>query len=235
MLALQIAVCDDDPTDCGQIEQLTRELMAAEGLTCTVTGYGSAKGLLQAMQSGARFHILLLDVMMDSLDGITLAAALRKQGEEAAIIFVSSNQEMAMRGYEVSAARYLAKPVQEPQMREALLYCYKTCCENREILLPTEKGQSKLLFSDIAYVESWGRGSRIQFTDGSIKTPMRISEMAAMLPERSFTFCHRIILVNLAFIKHLRSREIELAGGETLPVSKYRFPELKRRLLRYLD
>ena len=49
---------------------------------------------------------------------------------------MSSNREMAMRGYEVSAARYLAKP-----LREALLYCCKTFCEKKEILLPTSKGQ----------------------------------------------------------------------------------------------
>ena len=49
---------------------------------------------------------------------------------------MSSNREMAMRGYEVSAARYLAKP-----LREALLYCCKTFCEKKEILLPTSKDQ----------------------------------------------------------------------------------------------
>ena len=55
-----------------------------------------------------------------------------------------------------------------------------------------------------------------------------------MLPERSFTFCHWTALVNLTFVKYLRSHEIELAGGEILPAGKYRFPELKRRLLGYL-
>ena len=56
---------------------------------------------------------------------------------------------------------------------------------------------------------------------------------AALLPERSFTFCHWTIWVNPAFIKHLRSREIELAGGETLPASKYHLPDLKKWLLAY--
>ena len=58
---------------------------------------------------------------------------------------------MALRGYDVSAARYLAKPLQTERLREALLYCYKTFCEKKEILLPTEKGQSKLAPSSILY------------------------------------------------------------------------------------
>ena len=233
-IQLQIAVCDDEYIDRQQAADLTREIMAAEGLSCRLSSYESATALLTAIQSGAQFHILLLDVMMEGLDGMELAAALRKLGDSTAIIFISSNREMALRGYEVSAARYLAKPLREEQLREALLYCYKTFCENKEILLPTEKGQSKLAPSDIIYVESWERGSRLQLTSGPIETSVRISELASMLPERSFTLCHRTILVNLAFIKHLRSNEIELTDGRTLPVSKHRISDLKKHLLGYM-
>lgn len=232
---LHIAICDDESIDRQQTADLTREIMAAEGLACDLSGYESATALLTAIQSGAQFHILLLDVIMDGLDGMELAAALRKLGDSTAIIFISSNREMALRGYEVSAARYLAKPLREDQLREALLYCYKTFCEKKEILLPTEKGQSKLAPSDIIYVESWERGSRLQLTSGPIETSVRISELASMLPERSFTLCHRTILVNLAFVKHLRSYEIELADGRTLPVSKHRVFDLKKRLLGYMQ
>lgn len=232
---LHIAICDDEFIDRQQAADLTREIMVAEGLACDLSTYESATALLTAIQSGAQFHILLLDVMMDGLDGMELAAALRKLGDSTAIIFISSNREMALRGYEVSAARYLAKPIREDQLREALLYCYKTFCEKKEILLPTEKGQSKLAPSDIIYVESWERGSRLQLTSGPIETSVRISELASMLPERSFTLCHRTILVNLAFVKHLRSYEIELADGRTLPVSKHRVSDLKRRLLGYMQ
>ena len=214
---LHIAVCDDELIDRQQAEKLTSEIMAAEGLACSVSTYENATALLDAIQGGTQFHILLLFVMMAGLDGMELAAALRKLGDSTAIIFISSNRELALRGYEVSAAWYLAKPLQPEQLREALLYCYKTFCEKKEILLPTEKGQSRLAPSSIIYVEPWERGARLQLTGGPIETSVRISELASMLPERSFIFCHRTILVNLAFIKHLRSCEIELADGRILP------------------
>lgn len=214
---LHIAVCDDEVIDRKRAKRITTDIMEAEGLACSLSVYESAKALLTAIQGGAQFHILLLDVMMDGLDGMEFAAALRKLGDNTAIVFMSTNREMALRGYEVSAVRYLAKPLREEQLREALLYCYKTFCEKKEILLPTEKGQSKLAPSSILYVESWERGARLQLTGGPIETSVRISELASMLPERSFIFCHRTILVNLAFIKHLRSCEIELADGRILP------------------
>ena len=51
------------------------------------------------------------------------------------------------------------------------MYCYKTFCEKKEFLLPTEKGQSKLSPSDIIYAEYWERGSRLQLTSGPIAPP----------------------------------------------------------------
>ena len=233
-LQLRIAVCDDEPIDLQQAAALTREVLAAEGLSCGLSAYESATALLSAIRSGARFHILLLDVVMEGLDGMEFAAALRELGDGAAIIFMSTNREMALRGYEVSAARYLAKPLQHSQLREALLYCYKTFCEKKEILLPTEKGQSKLAPSEIIYVEPWERGSRLQLTSGPIETSAKFSDLMAILPERSFTLCHRTILVNLAFVKHFRFHEIELADGKTLPVSKHRASDLRKRLMGYL-
>ena len=144
------------------------------------------------------------------------------------------NRKMALRGYEVSAARYLAKPLQRPQLREALLHCCRALHEGRGILLPTEKGQSRLAPADIIYAEPWERGSKLQLVSGSIRTSAKFSDLMELLPEPSFTLCHRTILVNLAFVKHLRSHEIELADGRVLPVSKHRISDLKRQLLEYV-
>lgn len=229
-----IAVCDDEPLDRRNAASLTEKLLSGEGVACEISQYGSGTELLDAVKAGARFQLLLLDVMMEALDGMELAAALRERGDDTSIVFISSNRDMALRGYEVEAARYLPKPLETERLREALLHCYRAFCEKTELLLPTEKGQSRISPGDIVYVEPWERGARLRLVNGSVETTARISQLATLLPERNFTFCHRTILVNLAFVKHLRPREIELAGGETLPVSKYRFAEVKKRLMSYL-
>ena len=130
--------------------------MTAEGLACDLSGYESTTALLTAIQDGAQFHILLLDVMMEGLDGMELAAALRKLGDSTAIIFISSNRELALRGYEVSAARYLAKPLQPEQLREALLYCYKTFCEKKKFCCPRKRARAGWLPPASSM---WNRGS----------------------------------------------------------------------------
>ena len=232
---LHIAVCDDEALERQRIADLVNQIMPEEGLSCRVTSYESGADLLSAIQHGGRFQILLLDVMMEGLDGMALAAALREKGDHTAIIFISSNLEMALRGYEVEAARYLAKPVDRERLREALMFCYRTRLAQKEILLPTASGQSRILPSDLIYAETWERGVRLVLKDGREETGLKISELAAMLPERQFVFCHRTILVNLAFIQSIRYCELELKSGATLPISKYRQTEIRKQLMRYLE
>lgn len=233
-LKLQIAVCDDEPMDRQQAVDLTNDIMTAEGLACSLSSYESAATLLTAIQDGAQFHILLLDVMMDGLDGMELAAALRELGDATAIIFMSTNREMALRGYEVSAARYLAKPLQPEQLREALLYCYKTFCEKKDILLPTTKGQRRISLSNILYVEAMERVTKLALTDRLEEVNMKFSDLSALLPERQFQPCHRSYLVNLGHIAYIRNRDLELTTGEVLPVSRYRVEDLQKQFVAYL-
>ena len=231
---LQIAVCDDEPMDRQQAEALTTDIMTAEGLACSLSSYESATALLTAIQGGAQFHILLLDVMMANMDGMELATALRKLEDNTAIIFMSTNREMALRGYEVSAARYLAKPLQMDQLREALLYCCKTFCEKKEILLPTSKGQRGISLSKILYAEAMERVTKLALTDRLEEVSMKFSNLSALLPERQFALCHRSYLVNLDYVAYIRGQELELTTGEVLPVSRYRLEELQKRFVGYL-
>lgn len=77
---LHIAVCDDEASDRQQIAELVNQTLLEEGLSCRITSYESGTGLLSAIQNGAQFRILLLDVMMNELDGMALAAPCGKKG-----------------------------------------------------------------------------------------------------------------------------------------------------------
>lgn len=231
---LHIAICDDEEADRIHIAGKVEEIMQEEALACCVFSYESGLELLTAIQNGERFNMLLLDVMMEELSGMELAAALRGMGEDTAIIFISSNQEMALRGYEVSAVRYLAKPVQPEQLREAVLYCYRVFCARKEILLPTSKGQCRIPLLDIVYAEAMERMIKLVLRNRMETLNMRFSDLAGLLPKRQFMLCHRSYLVNLDYVGYVRNRELELVTGEVLPVSKYRINALQQKLVDYL-
>lgn len=231
---VSIAICDDEQKDLIETESMTKELLKTENISCGISKFGDAASLLSALEGGKAFDILLLDVMMGDLNGIELASALRSQGNEAAIIFISSNRDMALLGYEVSAVRYLAKPIQKEKLREALLYCCSRQFTQKEILLSTTEGKRRISVSDVIYIESWERGTRLVLNGGECKSSIKISKLEQMLPGEEFVSCHRSLLVNLAFIQSLRYCELTLKNGQVLPVSKYRQTQIKERLLRYL-
>jgi two-component system, OmpR family, response regulator VicR len=62
--------------------------------------------------SSQKFDLVLLDVMMPKMDGITLAREIRKKDEFTPIIFLTakSTKEDTLEGYKVGADDYITKP-----------------------------------------------------------------------------------------------------------------------------
>ena len=227
---MQLAICDDKPEALGQLATLTREVAAQEGIRCEIAQYGSSLRLLEDIRQGVVWHALLLDAAMDELSGVGLAAALREMGQNTPVILVSDSPGMAPMGYEVSALRYLLKPIDPEKLREALRLCRPDAPQTREIVLPTQRGLRRLPVSGIVYAEAWGRGVRLTLQDGQEYLPLKISELEKLLPGDGFVVCHRTLLVNLACIRYLRYCELELCTGAVLPVSKYRMNDVRSRL-----
>lgn len=172
---------------------------------------------------------------MDDLDGMELAAALRDMGDDTSIVFISSNREMAMQGYEVEAVRYLSKPLDPERLREALQFCLRKSYERKNMVLPTRHGQRSIPYSHMVYGEEVDRVSKLVLPDGAEEIIMKFFQLAALLPQQQFVLCHRSYFVNLDYVSYLRNRELELSTGAVLPVSKYRLEELQKKMVSYLS
>jgi DNA-binding LytR/AlgR family response regulator len=232
---MKVAVCDDDPKDLRQIAEMISRVAGQEGFQYSLTTYESGGKLLKDIEEGLQFHVLLLDVMMDEMSGMELAAELRRRQNNAQIVFISFSRDMAVCGYEVSAARYLLKPIDTEKLREALVYCYNKCESSRKIIVTTARGMRKLAIDKLVYAETWGRGLRLIMTDGYEDVSMKMSDLEEMLPSDQFVMTHRTILLNLAYVRYLRYCEIELKTGIILPVSKYRQNDTREKFVRYLE
>lgn len=235
MAKLKIALCDDEPVWREQISKMAEEVLQEEGIDHEISLYDNSEALINAVQAGLQFHILLLDVLMPDLDGMELAAQLRGQKMKSAIIFISSNLEMALRGYEVSASRFLAKPLDRAKLREALTYCRQQTEEKKEILLPTDHGQHRISVCDIEYVEAFDRGTRFVLATETVDSKLKFGEVQSLLPKTSFVLSHRAYLVNIAHVKRIRSKEFEMKTGAIVPISKHRYDEVSRRFFAYIE
>lgn len=66
------------------------------------------------------YDILLLDVEMGGMDGVTLAKKLRQGNETVQIVFITGYSDYIAEGYEVAALHYLMKPVDEQKLFSVL-------------------------------------------------------------------------------------------------------------------
>ena len=164
-----------------------------------------------------------------------LAALLRKKQLDLPIIFISCNREMALYGYRVSAVRYLAKPVEWEELKEALLHCLSLNRREKGLLIPGGNGNERIFPDEILYIETQMRKSRIVLTEGEIVTSLRISQLETALAGQNFIRCHQGFLVNLSFIRTLKATELELLNGLKIPVSKHRIQEVRKAFFSYLD
>ena len=230
---LRIAVVDDMEQDRVQIMEETDAILSRAQITHSIDCYADAEALLDAIQGGRKYPLLLLDVLMDEMDGMALAAELRKEGDPAAIIFISLSQVMARRGYKVEASRYLTKPLDQEELKEALLYCHEKWRDKKEILIPTFQGQHRTSFSDIQFVEAFDRGTRFVLSDETVESRLKFSQAEALLPKSSFILCHRAYIVNLAFTKRIRPYEFTMKSGAAVPVSRLRYNEINRQFMNF--
>lgn len=230
-----IAICDDLQNDREQIAQMTRRIMERQGILCDVASFDSGNALLSAIQGGKRFQLLLLDVMMDEMDGMELADELHRQGNHTTVIFISINREMALYGYERNAVRYLAKPLEKAKLEEALMHCCTLWQEKKEILLPTNKGQYRISFSDIQFVEAFDRGTRFYFNGETVECNMKFGEVEAWLPQSLFLLCHRAFIVNLSCVKSIKNYEFALESGSIVPIGKNRYSDIYKRFVEYIS
>ena len=231
---VKIAVCDDRQADLEKIVSMAKEILQDENIPHKIYGYDNAKLLLNDIQTGVQYDILLLDALMAGMSGMELAVELRKQHNNITIVFVSANREMALYGYEVSAVRYLAKPLDEGKMKEAILYCCRSGQDKKQILLPTNHSLHRISISDIQFVEAFGRGAKFVLVNETVESKLKLSELEDLLPKSEFILCHRSYMVNLSYVKHISRCEFLLTNEQNVPISKGRYSQVYKKFVEYI-
>lgn len=100
-------------------------------------------------------EIILVDVNMPLLNGLDLVTALRREGNEACVIFVSGydNYEFVRSAMKLGALDYLLKPVKQEELNQLLRKCIHTLREKNDIREENLVGS----FLDTAWAGSYYR------------------------------------------------------------------------------
>ena len=109
-MTYKAAVCDDSAADRQYLSDLVRQWAKSAGHTVTIAEFPSAESFLFHYAEEKDFDILLLDIEMGNMDGITMARRLRRENDTVQIVFITGYSDYIAEGYEVDALHYLMKP-----------------------------------------------------------------------------------------------------------------------------
>lgn len=108
------AICDDEQGECSKIMTLLeRYRKTSPNCDFIIKSFFSIHALYDQIKAGSHFDLLLLDINMPDKTGIEAACELRKGGYEYPIIFLTTSREHAVDAFDVDAAQYLIKPVDQ--------------------------------------------------------------------------------------------------------------------------
>ena len=229
----KIAICDDSDADRQYVLNMVDRWAASAGHVVHTDTFTSAENFLFHYAEENDYDILLLDIEMGAMDGVTMAKRVRQDNEAIQIVFITGFADYISEGYEVSALHYLMKPIMRDKLfavlNRAVAAVKKT---DKALLLPVGGEMIRLPVGRVQYVEAFSHTVAIVTDTETIQVKMPISEMENLLGN-GFVRCHRSYLVGLKHISRLSRTEVILDNGNTLPLSRSTAPLVHKAFISY--
>lgn len=108
---IKIAVCDDDTADRDALLTILNDYCARKNPDISIEVFGASPELLNAVERGSRFDVLLLDILMPGSNGMQTASEIRRFDCYVKIIFLTSTSDFAVESYEMNTFYYRLKPI----------------------------------------------------------------------------------------------------------------------------
>ena len=184
----------------------------------------------------ADYDLILMDIAMRFMDGMTAAEKIRELDQEVVIIFITNMPQFVMKGYAVDALDYVLKPVNYFAFSQRIDRAISRMSRRREqyFTVPVRGGIRKLSVSNILYVEVQDHDLLFHTRNESILTRGSLAEVEAKLGNAGFFRCNKYCLVNLAFADSLQGIDLVVAG-EHIQVSRAKKKAILDALNNYLN
>lgn len=225
-----IAICDDSDTDRQLIAGMVSSWGSSTGHTVQISAFSSAENFLFHYAGKSDYDILLLDIEMGDMDGVTMAKKLRRDNDTVQIIFITGYSDYILEGYEVAALHYLMKPVREDKLFSVLDRAVEKLLKNEKVLNLKIGGEMlRIPIYQIRYADVFGNYVTIHASD-DLTIKMTLSELEKELDDRFFRVS-RSVIVNLTQIGRVTKAEIKLNDGAVIPLPRGSYEGVNRAII----
>ncbi len=228
---LNVVVADDEAP---AVEELAYLL----GLDPRIgTVYRASSGAAALHEIEARdVDAVFLDIHMPALSGLDIAKALNRRERPPAVVFVTADEDQALRAFDLAALDYLLKPVRPERLSESVRRISELAAEpdDADVVTVVQGATTRIISrADIRYVQAQGDYARLHTAEASYLIRVPLAELEEQWSDAGFVRIHRSYLVARNHIRQVRltaGRASVQLGEVDLPVSRRHLPAVRSTL-----
>ena len=210
----------------GKVLQLIRKAGVGIKVTAAVQDATDQKvehQLLRAAALGYKggYDLILIDIEMTFLDGMSAAKEIRRADPEVLIIFITNSPQYAIKGYAVQALDYILKPLSYYAFCQRMNHVRELLGRRQKhfLTVPCAGGVQKLDVSDIYYVEICDHDLLFHTKQGEVHSTGSMREVEQKLPPENFFRSSKAYLVNLEHVDGIQDEDA-IVNGERVQISR---------------
>ena len=234
---MHLLICDDDARFAARVEQKVRDELAQRGIPAQITVCTRGEEAL-ATPHLELYQVALLDVDLDTMNGISLGRQLRQSSPDIALIYISAYLEFAPEGYTVNAFRYILKRDLERQLPSCLdsFLCEQARRGPKTLTIRQNRTETELPYDSIYYLESDLR--KINVYGDAAHQPVcsyygKLTDLPRELFENGFLRVGRSYVVNMKYIRQISGYQVTLRNGVELGVSRNGYAAIRETYLEW--
>lgn len=219
----RIAICDDEPVICSQIEKIILNYGGKASLDIDVEVYSSGEELYQYLKESTYYDLIFLDIELNKLNGIDVGKKIRneQQNDTTLIVYISAMENYSMDLFEIRPMHFLIKPL-EAEVIVSVVEKAMELSNKYSRTFQYKRGHfiRKIEIRNILFFESMDRKVKMITLGGEETFYESLKNIFTHLEPQGFFYCHKSYLVNYHHISRFEYDQLVMENGTILPISQ---------------
>ena len=232
---LKTLIVDDEPLAVERMQVICAKM---EDLSVVGTASDGAQALRLIEALGP--DLILLDMTMPEVDGLSVARELAGQDERPAVVFVTAHDNYAVEAFDLDAVDYVLKPVKPERLERAIQRALSRRTDTErseskwleELWIPHRSELIRIETDEVSRIDAERDYVRLHVGDRSYLLLQTIAGLEKRLDPAKFIRIHRSTILKKEHIKGLRHDglgvwSVEKDDGEALRIGRTYLPKVK--------
>jgi len=199
-----IAVVEDSAQDRAVLDSYLEKYQQEKNCHFQITHFSDGDEIALGYKGG--YDLILMDIEMTFMDGMSAAEEIRRADPEVLIIFITNSPQYAIKGYAVQALDYILKPLSYYAFCQRMNHVRDLLGRRQKhfLTVPCAGGVQKLLFHT---------------KQGEVHSTGSMRDVEQKLPPENFFRSSKAYLVNLEHVDGIQDEDA-IVNGERVQISR---------------